>query len=333
LLTGVSALSAARITKLSIVRDYQDDHMQAFVPKGAVMSKNWVMLTGLLLAGWVGTSQAHPLDSPDLVYIDGLPCNRACQSYMAWSRQRTSSVAQEPAPGTPAPRASTSAVDRAIATRRANSKPAAKLRISRQAVSLPPAKAAERQPAADTASESARANIAASSPAVGAAATSDARTVREQVAAATRLAEHVTAASAAPVPQQEANNAGAGTETAQPSDNGQTASVAANTADNLVALLMARPEIKSVADLAGKAVAIEGQQTAPGASIRTAIAAAGAVEVQLSEGKAFDRLTAGEVQAAILTLVSPEAAEGFPDIPGYRIFRIPLSPRSLKARL
>jgi MFS transporter, DHA1 family, multidrug resistance protein len=34
-----------------------------------------------------------------------------------------------------------------------------------------------------------------------------------------------------------------------------------------------------------------------------------------------------EVPAAILTLVSPEAAEWFPDIPGYRIFRIPLSPR------
>ena len=42
------------------------------------------------------------------------------------------------------------------------------------------------------------------------------------------------------------------------------------------------------------------------------------------------RLIAGEVPAAILTLVSPEAAEWFPDIAGYRIFRIPLSPGSLK---
>jgi hypothetical protein len=38
----------------------------------------------------------------------------------------------------------------------------------------------------------------------------------------------------------------------------------------------------------------------------------------------------GEVPAAVLTLVSPEAAEAFPDIAGFRIFRIPLSP---KARL
>jgi hypothetical protein len=42
-------------------------------------------------------SQAQPLDSPDIVYIDGQPCNSACQSYMAWSRQIT------PAPKEPSP--------------------------------------------------------------------------------------------------------------------------------------------------------------------------------------------------------------------------------------
>ena len=31
---------------------------------------------------------AHPLDPPGTVYIDGVPCNRACQAYMKWS-QRT----------------------------------------------------------------------------------------------------------------------------------------------------------------------------------------------------------------------------------------------------
>jgi hypothetical protein len=33
------------------------------------------------------------------------------------------------------------------------------------------------------------------------------------------------------------------------------------------------------------------------------------------------------VPAAVLTLVSPEAAEGFPEIAGFKIFRIPLWPR------
>jgi hypothetical protein len=63
--------------------------------------------------------------------------------------------------------------------------------------------------------------------------------------------------------------------------------------------------------------------------VRSAIAAAGASEIQLSEGhaKPIDRLISGEVPAAVLTLASPEAAEWFPDIKGFKIFRIPLSPR------
>jgi hypothetical protein len=39
------------------------------------------------------------------------------------------------------------------------------------------------------------------------------------------------------------------------------------------------------------------------------------------------------VPAAVLAVVSPEAAEWFPDIKGFKIFRIPLAPRSLKAHL
>ena len=159
----------------------------------------------------------------------------------------------------------------------------------------------------------------------------------KQPSVAGQPAERLTAASAGPAPRQETNNAEASgrPETTQPGDAEQTASVPANDTDNRVALLMARPEIQSVSDLAGKEVAIGERQSASGASIRTAIAAAGAAEVQLKEAptKAIDRLIGGEVPAAILTLASPEAAEWFPDVAGFRIFRIPLSPRALKARL
>ena len=81
-----------------------------------------------------------------------------------------------------------------------------------------------------------------------------------------------------------------------------------------------------MSDLTGKDVAIGDQQSALGESIRAAIMAAGAAEVRLNEEhmKAMDRLIRGEVPAAVLTLVSAEAAEWFPEIPGYRIFRIPL---------
>ncbi len=106
-----------------------------------------------------------------------------------------------------------------------------------------------------------------------------------------------------------------------------------NDADRLVAILLARPEIKSVSDLTGKSIAIDDRQSSSSASVRTAIAAAAGV--QLSEGQttAINRVVSGEVPAAVLTLESPEAAETFPEIEGYRIFRIPLSPRSLKARV
>jgi len=93
---------------------------------------------------------------------------------------------------------------------------------------------------------------------------------------------------------------------------------------------MVRSEIKSVSDLAGKDIAIEDGQSASGASIRTAISAAGAPDAQLSEShvRAIDRLVGGEVPAAVLALVSPEAAEWFPEIKGFKLFRIALSSRS-----
>jgi len=115
----------------------------------------------------------------------------------------------------------------------------------------------------------------------------------------------------------------------------KTAAGSPNNADRLVAILLARPEIKSISDLAGKSIAIDDRQSPSSASVRTAIAAAGAAGVQLSEGQttAINRVASGEVPAAVLTLESPEAAETFPEIEGYRIFRIPLSPRSVKTRV
>ena len=47
------------------------------------MSRKWTLLTLILFLGSSGTLQAKPLDSPGVVYIDGQPCNSACQSYMA----------------------------------------------------------------------------------------------------------------------------------------------------------------------------------------------------------------------------------------------------------
>jgi TRAP-type uncharacterized transport system substrate-binding protein len=146
-------------------------------------------------------------------------------------------------------------------------------------------------------------------PADNAAAGSNAGTIKRQIAAASALAEKVTSVAAIPAPNPAVPN-------------------------KVVAVLMARPDIKSVSDLTGKTIAIDDRQSAAKENVRTALVATGATETQLSEGqtKAVDRLIGGEVSAAVLTLVSSEAAESFPDVAGFKILRIPLSSPSLKER-
>ena len=126
---------------------------------------------------------------------------------------------------------------------------------------------------------------------------SRARTTQAQVTAATAVAERVSAATA-------------------------------------IAILMARPEIKSLSDLAGTSIAIDDKQSSASSIIRTAMAAAGAAEVHLtaaSQTNAIDRVIGGEVPASVLTLASPEAAEGFPEIAGFKIFRLPLYERGTRS--
>jgi hypothetical protein len=76
-----------------------------------------------------------------------------------------------------------------------------------------------------------------------------ARAKRDQVTAATAMAERVTAATE-------------------------------------VAILMARPEIKSLSDLAGRSIAIDDREDVVSGRVRTAMAAAGAAEVQLISSQA-----------------------------------------------
>jgi hypothetical protein len=124
----------------------------------------------------------------------------------------------------------------------------------------------------------------------------------------------------------------AGRVVAANADERKDAGKAAGNTDTLMAVVMARPDVKSVAELAGKTVAIDDRYAPSSSKVRTAIAAAGATEVRLSEGQttAMNRLSNGEVPAAVVALVTPEAAEAFPAIAGYKIFHVPLSPRSVK---
>lgn len=155
-----------------------------------------------------------------------------------------------------------------------------------------------------------------------AAATAGSPTTQDEVAAAL-------VASAIPVSDQRSNNGASD----RFSGAEKTASASQYDADGLVALLMARSDINSLSDLANKDIAIDDKMSASSAGVRAAITAAGATAARLSEGHAetIDRLVDGKVEAVVLALVSPEAAEWFPEIEGFRIFRIPLSAHVEKA--
>jgi hypothetical protein len=218
-------------------------------------------------------------------------------------------------------------------------RPAAKAEAAAPRVPFPPASSQTGpEPARNAAADAnaSPAKVAEPHPAAGAT-NADTRMIEAQAAAARVLAERVTAASTTPAPDTTASRkdssnrsqaeAGGNTE--------RTAFASADDTDRLVAVLMVRPDIKSVSDLAGKTIAIDDRYFASNGTIRTAIVAAGAPEVQLSEGQttAINRLVDGEVPAAVLALVSPNVAEeGYPAIAGFKTFHIPLSPRSLKER-
>jgi ABC-type phosphate/phosphonate transport system substrate-binding protein len=105
--------------------------------------------------------------------------------------------------------------------------------------------------------------------------------------------------------------------------------------DALVAVVVAGPDVKSISDLAGKTIAIDDRYSEQSIRrVRTAMVAAGALNVQLSTGPstAINRLVGKEVPAAVVGLVSVSAAESFPELARFRTFQIPLSPRSSAAK-
>jgi hypothetical protein len=111
------------------------------------------------------------------------------------------------------------------------------------------------------------------------------------------------------------------------------AAASPNTGEMSVAIVVAGPEVKSVADLAGKIIAIDDRHLNLHTRIQAAFVLAGATDSLLtaSEAKAADRLLSGKASAAVLTMVYPET--GFSAIEGYSVFRVSLEHREIKARM
>jgi len=248
------------------------------------MSKNWRMLAGLLFLGSVEPC-SHPLTC--LISCISTDCRATALASPIWpgpgrnSRPRPSSphrrnlrVVRRTAQLTVRQRC----IEKAQSPR--------ERRIAKQAVPMPPAKIAEPPPAGNTAAVSgaAGANVAVSS---SPAARLPFRC--QNSAGAGRGRDGARGAcddrECGPVPQPEANNAEIPVVPKPPSPAIPSRRHPCRRATRTIWLpFMARPEIKSVSDLTGKDVAIGDQQSASSASIRTAIAAAGAVKSGLTRG-------------------------------------------------
>jgi hypothetical protein len=335
---------------------------------GVIMSRTWTLLTLILFLGSGATLQAEPLDSPGVVYIDGRPCNRACQSYMDWSYRALSArrheereisvavpaeaeiervepvarprVARHAAPvartAPHAGKASNGKVPNSKKIAAPNPAPRAPAKaIPPVTAAVTPEKAADEtvaaiqkpEPRVESAGRPAQtAAIAAPQPAEAPASKAPAPEVKPEVKSEVALPPPATldiaAAPAAPASAIALSKA---------REIGKTASATPDDPDNLVALVLARPEINSVSDLNNKTIAITEKQSASSGRVSAALMAAGAAEVQFSEVKAsaIDRLISGEVPAAVV-LASREVANLFPEVEGFRTFRVPLS---IKARL
>jgi hypothetical protein len=328
-----------------------------------------VFWIGVLLLVSVGASKAAPMDSPDIVYIDGQPCNSFCQSYMAWSRAVSKGMTQA-APKVVARRVARvrearphERVVKQIAPGHAalghaalgvkqpahvahieqeprsskETPPASSIKeapLTPSVPEAPPPTVKEEPPAqvatarqADDAAPEAKPAGGNSPPKTGLPETAGAVTPAAEVKPTRSVHELVMAAAAV---AERLSTEVASSQAASSTESGKPDSAAPSDSGTSVALVMSRPEIKSVADLTGTNVAIDQGHSLSQTNVRTALVAAGATDVQLSaeDGNAIDRLVNGEVSAAVVALVSTDAAQAFPDVAGFRIFRVPLSPRS-----
>jgi len=333
------------------------------------MSRHWTLLPLILFLGSTGTLRAQPLDSPDVVYIDGQPCSRACQAYMNWSYRALSArrheareivavpaeaefeqvqpLARAPKHAAPVARTAPSAGKTASNGTAPGAKASNGKKIAAR-TAMPPAVAAAMpaKPAEETVAAIQKTELTVESPpaqtvAVAPSQPAAAPAVKE-LASKSRAPEVKTEAkaevavekkpdvvlpppatlevAAAPASPAPAMAPGKAREIAK-----SASSTSLDDPDNLVALVLAGPGINSLSDLNNKNIAINEKQSAASGRISAALMAAGAAEVRFGEVKssAIDRLMNGEVPAAVV-LAPRDVANLFPEVEGFRTFRVPL---------
>ncbi|HVR57296.1 MAG TPA: hypothetical protein VMT72_10775 [Pseudolabrys sp.] len=312
------------------------------------MFRLYALLACFFLAISVEPSRAAPQDSPGTIYIDGVACNLACQSYLAWSRQQLTGQAAPAAPRTARPSRVAKPVPKPKLQR------VAKLPEPRPSIVAPSPAATENTPAR-TENAIAPARVEPTPAVAGGppASRDEAKVSSDDKPAAVAAPDSNTPVAGkepdqmttgttqdtAPMPEPAAKT------NAEPSNppphdppaNTETAALAPQDgAGEMIAIVLVRPDIKSASDLANKIVAVD---EAPAeysiAEVRNAMVAAGATEVQLIENKtaALVRVIDGEVQAAVVSVMSSKAAGVWSaGLSGFNVLWIKLPPHSEKSK-
>ena len=236
------------------------------------MSKPILFVTSHIFIASVSFAAAAPQDSPGTVYIDGLPCNSACQPYMAWSRQASGQRPSSP-PSQPIAAQKLSVLKVLSAKRNGSSKPAP----VRVAMQPKPKRAA---PEINNSNQPARNASAMQAGTIGAKPGS---------------AESIPTPMPDPRPNQTAGTSPAQMTTFPPA----------------AVPLAQGPQAKE-------------PNAAPASTSSTKAPAA-------TNPNASGRVMDGEVPADVITVVSPEEAAMWTDVPGYTVLRLPLAPSREKA--
>ena len=95
-----------------------------------------------------------------------------------------------------------------------------------------------------------------------------------------------------------------------------------------VLIILADLGVAGLSDLNHKSVVVAGLSAISQPEVDAALNAAGAGAAQLTEGTkddAIDRLSRGQVSAAIIAFVTTEEANTYPDFPGFKLLRLPVT--------
>ena len=93
-------------------------------------------------------------------------------------------------------------------------------------------------------------------------------------------------------------------------------------------VVLAKPEVKTAADLNDKTVLIAGVTSVSGEQLKASFAVAGAGQAQFKQGDKsdIDELPRGDVAAAVVAVATPGVAADFQEIPGFHVLYLEVLP-------